>query len=882
MSVSITNGHAILTAAALVACLSRAAMPAAADCPPHPCDEEYRQALQMSRQRGQVVRARRIAAGAIRIDGRLDEPEWHAAPVATGFTQREPDDGLPASEKTFVRVLYDDQYIYVGVTALDSEPQEITGSLARRDQYTPSDWIGIAFDSYNDRRSAFEFQVNPAGVKRDRTWFNDNECDDNWDAVWDVSTTVGSDGWTAEFRIPFSQLRYSGNGRVSVWGFQAFRQIHRRNEICHWNHLPRGSNQIVSSYGRLEGLESLPLLRNLEILPYAVAGAELYGDPGDDPFRSGPSGNLRLGGDVKYGITSDITLNATVNPDFGQVEQDPSEFNLTAHETYFDEKRPFFIEGAGIFNSSIGIGDDSRERLFYSRRIGRAPQFHPLDSSRWPETGDFWHSTPRFARILGAAKITGRTANGWSIGLLEALTARENAAVEAPGGERYGVAVEPMTNYGVLSIQKDFNAGRSTLGGIATSVNRELPNEDLLDLNSGAYSGGVNFSHRWKDDRYQVMGNLYASHIRGSEQAILRAQTAPLRYYQRPDAGHLGVDSTLTSLSGFTATLMGGKVGGEPWRWGTGLHLRSPGLETNDIGFQQEADAVFQFLWIGYRNFEPGRILRSYSINSNFWTVSNFGGDNLDRPGGNINAWFQAKNYWSLYWGASRNQQRRNNGILRGGPSMLVPGTWFLWSGFQTDTRGSIVLGCDGNWSGDDEGFAAWSIRPGVTIRPSGRFDFGIYPSYRSGVDDRQYVGENGGEYILARLERQTLGITARLNLALTPEMTLQFYGMPYITAGRYSDFRSVTSPRAPRYADRFTPCDHPDNIDFNFKQLRTNLIYRWEFSPGSALFLVWSHGTTDYESEYGAFSPGRDLERLFSAAGDNTILIKISRWFTL
>ena len=850
---------------------------------PVPSNQEHDEALKTSTAQLQTCVASRRVNGGIAIDGILDEIDWKLAPISTGFIQREPNDGEPSAEKTYFRVLYDDEYIYVGITALDSRPDEIVGRLTRRDNYTPSDWLGIAFDSYDDKRTAFDFLVNPAGVKRDRFWFDDNDHDESWDAVWHVGTSVDENGWTAEFRIPFNQLRYSGNGHTKSWGLQVYREIDRLNEASFWNRCPRESSQIVSVFGRLEGMEDLPDTRNLEILPYVVGSLGSYGDPEGDPYLQDTIKDGRIGGDLMYGITSDITLNLTVNPDFGQVEQDPSEFNLTAYETYFHERRPFFVEGANIFASSLSLGDMDRERLFYSRRIGRRPQAYALDSQRFPEdTDDYWVDGTEFTTILAAAKVTGKTSGGWSIGILDALTDKEEALVMDPQGKEYGIVVEPMTNYAVVSLQKDYNDGRTNIGGIGTGVHRKLPRTDFNFLVDQAYSGGMRFNHRFTNEDYQLTGKLYGSYIKGSEEAILEAQTSPIRYFQRPDAEHLSVDSTLTNLAGWTSTLWGGKFGGQPWRWGTGVHVRSPGFEINDIGFSHDADEIFPVVWVGYRKFEEQWIFREYSINSNLWTATNFGWENLGRAGGNINGGGQFKNYWSINGGINKNMSRQNNNLLRGGPSVLVPGRTHTWYGISTDHRKFLVFRYFGSYGVDDEGFASQGFEPGVTIRPSGRFDITISPEYYISENDRQYVDEINGDYIIANLKRETLFITTRFNFTITPDMTLQFYGMPYVTAGKYTDYREVVAPHAENYDDRFAPYDYSDNLDFNFKEFNSNLVFRWEYSPGSTLFLVWSRGASVFEEENGRFNAGRDMGNLFSAPGDNTFLVKINKWFSM
>jgi len=832
-----------------------------------------------------TVRAVRTTNGKIRIDGILDESDWQRAPATTGFIQHMPDEGKPATERTTVQVIYDDEAIYVGIKAFDSQPDKIVGRLCRRDDYTPSDWIHIGFDSYNDKRTGFGFSVNPVSVKQDRIWYNDSEEDDNWDAVWDVATKIDGDGWTAEFSIPFNQLRYSNNGETTSWGFQVAREICRQNEMSLWNPVPRDVNQIVSLFGRLEGMESLPKFRNLEILPYAVGSLDSYGDAEDDPFRNHLVGDQRIGADIKYGITSDVTLNATINPDFGQVEQDPSEFNITAYETYFEERRPFFIEGSNLFQYRLMFGDDSREGLFYSRRIGRSPQLYPLDAEEWEDedTDDFYEDTPAFTKILGAAKITGRTSNGWSIAILDALTDKEKAEVALPTGERVGVDVEPMTNYFVARAMKDFNDGRSTFGGILTSVARDIPSSDLEWLNRTAFTGGLDFSHRWHNDDYQITAKVMGSHVRGSQEAMLEMQNSSARYYQRPDAPHLGVDSTLTHMSGFASYIWGGKFAGGHWRYGIGYLTRSPDFEANDIGFMQYADAHLAVLWGAYREYEPGKILRQWSLNINSWEGWNYGGEQFVL-GGNVNGFVQFLNYWEIYGGILREQEHQDGSHLRGGPSLIMPGVIMSWHGFETDHRKPLTFGYHGDYRGDDEGYHTYRMSPLLTIRPSGRFDMTLSPGYTTSKDNLQYVDEIDEHYILGHLDMKVFSITTRLNYTITPEMSVQFYGMPFIAAGEYTNFREVVRPHAENYNDRFAPFDYSpyDNPDFNFKQFCSNLVFRWEYSPGSTIFLVWSRGVTNLEEEYGEFSLGRDMDRLFSTGGDNTFLIKINKWFSL
>jgi hypothetical protein len=831
-----------------------------------------------------TVRAVRAANGGIKVDGRLDESDWSRAPVCEGFIQNEPYDGRPATERTTVRVVYDDANVYVGIKAYDSEPGKIAARLARRDNDIPSDWLYVGFDSYNDKRSAFVFAVNAAGTKQDAFYFNDTEDDSNWDAVWDVGTRIDADGWTAEFAIPFSQLRFANNCETHSWGFQAARQICRKTELSFLNPVPQKADQMVSLFGRIEGIEHIPSPSRLEILPYTVGSAESFGEAGEDPFRSDMRWKGRAGGDLKYRITTDITLDGTINPDFGQVEQDPSEVNLSAYESFFAEKRPFFMEGAGIFKYRLMFGDDNSERLFYSRRIGRAPQLSPLDSKRFIETDGFYEDSPQYTTIVGAAKITGKTAHGVSIGVLEAMTDKEEATVEIPGGKRLGVAVEPLTNYLVARAQKDFNEGRTTVGGIVTNVTRDLAGGDFDGLVKAAAAAGLDFSHRWHNNEYFIDGRVIGSYLDGSEEAIGSVQKSSARYFQRPDADYVKYDSTRTSLSGYGTVVEAGRTGGKRWNFMLAMRSRSPGFEVNDLGYMNKADDILGVAWVGYRMREPKGILKRASVNWNFYRSYNYGGDMVGF-GGNVNGSVNYTNNWSTYLGVERNGEYLTTGLTRGGPLTLASGCYNSWFGMNTDDRKRFMVGFDGGYNRSDEGFAGYYGGPYVVVRPSSRLEVRLSSQYDYSNSDLQYVDTIDDHYVFAHLDMDIVSITTRLNYCVTPEMSVQLYAMPFVAAGRYENFREVVAPRAAEYRDRFAPYDYltsADSPDFNFKEMRSNLVFRWEWSPGSTLYLVWSRNASDLEEQYGTFSAGRDFDRLFSTPGDNVFMIKVSKWLSI
>jgi hypothetical protein len=828
--------------------------------------------------KAKVLRAIRIQPDEIRIDGVLDDPAWQRAPAADQFVQNEPVDGAPATERTAVQVAYDDRAIYVAVRAEEAHPELIRGLLTRRDEDSPSDWIYIGFDTDLDRRTAYLFAVNAAGVKQDAYWSNDTNSDPNWDAVWDVAIRVDSLGWSAEFAIPFSQLRFPTSTKMT-WGFQVARQISHLNEVDFWSPVPRDAAQMVSLFGLLEGLEGIPSPRRLQVVPYSVTSANYLPIEEGNPFRSGPNYRLSGGVDVKYSPTSNLTVDATLNPDFGQVEADPSVLNLTAFETFFEEKRPFFIEGSNIFRFGIGVGDGEMgsESLFYSRRIGRSPQIYPS------VPGGAYTDRPTFTTILGAAKLSGRTASGWSVGILEAVTAKEYEAVDL-SGQRWKEPIEPAANYAVARLRKDLNEGRTTFGAIVTNTYRDVSHANFSKLHRAAWSGGLDFSHRWRNNTYFLQAKLAGSYVTGEKEALQRTQTSPVHYFQRPDAGHLRYDPNRTSLSGFGGSFMFGKMSGGHWRFGLGGVTRSPGFEVNDLGFLRQADYAVGFMWIGYREYKPGPVLRDYGINFNAWGGWTYGGESIAK-GGNINVNFRLLNYWSGGFGVNWELEGLSTSMLRGGPGVLRPGRINTWFYLSSDSRKPFQLNLNGGFTRNDPGFWQYRIQPGFTLRPTSQLKFSLSAGIMPGTDDLQYVStvedEAGTHYVLGRLKRTTVFFTTRLNYTLTPNLSVQFYGMPFLSAGRYLSFKEVIAPRAERYEDRFQPFAYDSSPDFNFKQFRSNLVIRWEYDPGSVVFLVWSQERTDFVSD-GSFRFGRDFGRLFDAEANNVFLVKVTRWLSM
>ena len=867
---------------------------------------------QVDRVMPPAVSALRVGVESIHMDGSLDDPAWQQAEYASDFIQRDPLEGKAATERTEFAVLYDDQYIYIGVKAYDSEPENIRSMLSRRDDDTPSDWVCVSLDSYNDHRTAFEFWLNPQGVKRDIRRYDDDNRDINWDAIWEGRATVHHDGWDAEFRIPFRELRFS-NGENHSWGFQVYRHISRKNEDDYWAFWPKEESGWVRHYGRLNNLTNIPRQRRIYVAPYVTgqyAASELYVTPVDS---AGYKIGQNLGADVKVGVTNNFTLDLTLNPDFGQVEADPAELNISAFETYFPEKRPFFVEGGNIYLYTLGTGDNpmSSNSMFYTRRIGRRPQ-------HWPDYEDGYVDMPATTSILAAGKLSGKTGGGWSIGVMEAVTAEEHATVEFEDQSAIEETVEPLTNYFVARVQKDFREGKTTIGGIATATNRRLDEPYIETLHSDAYGSGFDFSHIFGKETYQFSTTIGVTDVQGTSDAILQTQLSPYRGFQRPGAPHLGVDSTATQLSGFAGNAVLSRIRGEHFRGAVGGWFYSPGFDANDIGFNRNVDNSVQFIWLQARENDPGKIIRRWNVNFNAWTSCTFAWlDEMTSLGGNINGGMTFMNYWSLFGGYNLNARGLNTAGLWGGPAMTADPSRSLWLFLESDSRKALSGSVNPGMGGVPGSGSYWrNLSGSLTWRPTNYFSLTASSSWNNMYDTWSTWGGYGPitdaqtgteQYIMATLDRKTLSSTIRFDLTLSPTLTIQYYGNPLVTAGDYSEDKLVLEGeyQAEHFADRFHTFTEEEtmfdpetdtyyydydgegkrdgtanfelpNRDFNYKQFSSNLVVRWEYQTGSAIYLVWAQNLSDY-LEIGDFNLGRDLRQLFKADAENVFLIKAS-----
>ena len=695
-----------------------------------------------------------------------------------------------------------------------------------------------------------------------------------------------------------TQLRFEGNAE-QTWGLQIGRSLFRKQEVSLWQASSRKTSGWVSQYGELKGLKNLKSRKVADIMPYAVVRADRFEKESGNPFKeTGKKNHLDGGLDGKLGLTNNLTLDFTINPDFGQVEADPSQVNLSSFETFFQEKRPFFIEGKNIlsFPLMFGDGDLASENLFYSRRIGRRPHYDPE-----LKDGEYMNA-PEFTSILGAAKVTGKTKTGWSLGILESLTSEEFADIS--NGTQRREMIEPFTNYTIGRVQKDFNKGNTLLGGIFTSVNRNLGEEQLNYLHKSAFTGGFDFVHKWHNKDWEFDLSTYFSRVEGSAEAITNTQESWIHGFQRSDASYLKLDTTRTSLSGQGGKVVFSKNGGK-LRFMAATAWKSPGLELNDVGYMRQADNILEVFWAGYRIYEPFSIFRNMNLNFNQWTEWNFGGE-LTGPGGNINAHTQLKNYWNFHLGGNWNGEGLSTTELRGGPALKTSGSKNVWFAFGSNDQKRLTGEAQIMLLGGNEKNSKQMFDCGISFgyRPSKSLKITLSPNFNSNNDELQYVTQqdylNKTDYIFARIHQKTLSASLRINYIITPNLSIEYWGQPFLASGKYNEFKRITNSRAANYTDRFSLLNdnelayvNPDEMyrvsnpsgnelytfdqpDFNVKEFLSNMVVRWEYLPGSTIYLVWSQ-SRDQSVSNGNFNLHNDFKTLFDDKPYNVFLLKMS-----
>jgi hypothetical protein len=827
------------------------------------------------------------------IDGKLDDECWEKGTWAGNFHQWIPDEGAKPSYPTELNIQYDDKNIYVALRAFDREPGKIKRMSGGRDILN-GDMMGIAFDSYRDYRTGFEFDLTAWGQKIDLILSNPENADYNWNAVWKGKVGTEDSAWVAEMEIPLSQLRYSRE-TDQVWGLHIWRWIARLQEESDWEIQSRTGPGMLYNFGELKGIKGLKRSRRLELMPFLLGDLKTYEkQPGNPFYEKGRTWRGNLGLDAKIGVSSNFTVDLTVNPDFGQVESDPSVMNISAFETFYEEKRPFFLEGLTIFDYDF----DGRN-IFYSRRIGHSPSL-----GIYPDGSSFIKS-PEQTTIITAAKLSGTTSKGLSVGLIQSVTANEFAKISDLSGNISRTKIEPLTNYTVARLQKGYKAGNTVLGGILTSTNRFINNKNLDFLVRDAYTGGLDIMHHWKDKEFYLDAKLLGSFVNGSKQAITELQETSARYFQRPGADYLEYDTTRTTLSGHGGKIKIGKGSKGFWRYSTEVSWLSPGLELNDIGYMNSTDEINQQNVVSYFVNKPVSIFNTYYITLEQFNSWNFNSTYLG-SGAHLSFYSQFRNNYSVNANFIFHSQGSDTRKLRGGPDMIVPSRLNISGSADSDPSKKIVFGFawQYNHSGNNSSMS-YRLEPRISIRPLSSLKITVNASYLSNKDELQYVTSRNylsvKRYILGTIGQKTLGLTFRADLNLTPEFSIQYYGSPFISRGSYSEFKRVTNPEGKKYNERISLLkpimiaensygldENNDNIeeysitdpDFNFHQFRSNFVAKWEYRPGSFLYLVWSSDRTGSNSSSDA-SFADSFSLLKNVFPENIFLIKLNYWFS-
>ena len=858
--------------------------------------------------------------GPIVIDGRLDEAAWQAATPIVHFTQTQPTEAAPATQRTEVRILFDRDALYIGARMFDSLGKAgVRAPLARRDQLLDrggqltSDKIAIVLDPYHNHLDRVWFEVNPMGVKGDE--FNG---DDSFDPVWEAAAQVDSLGWSAEMRIPLSQLRFSPDS-IQTWGLQVWRYVDRLNEQDMWSFWKRNEAGGPPFFGHLDGLRFGTRPRQVEVLPYAVSRQQYKYAEAVNPFLKTSTAAVRVGGDAKVLLTSNLTLDATVNPDFGQVEVDPATVNLSAFETFFSEKRPFFVAGRqafdfGSFNCMFCDNVSSLD-VFYSRRIGRAPQLNGLVDNQ-----SAFSDLPENTQILGAAKVTGR-ASGFTVGLLDAVTNRETARYRASGDANAPTltqAVEPLSNYFVGRLRRDFRDGATTVGGVVTSTARRLDDSLLVNrLRSRANVLGLDLEHSWSRRNYSVLASAALSDVGGSDSAIARTQQSSAHYFQRIDRRETTdglfdarYDRSRTSLRGYGLYARLAKDNGD-WLWETAQNWRSPGFEVNDLAFLNRADYKWMIANVARQWTTPMGPFRYFNLTAGAQRQYNYDGDRNDEEE-HYGVFTELKNFWRVNTFYIHHPSTLNESITRGGPMVMRTGYDYGSLNINTDQRKTTVFGLRVDRAhGINALTSRVSASPSIVIKPATNILVSVGPSYTDDEDAAQYVATvadptvtafGGSRYVFAFLHQKTLSVDTRLNVTFTPDLTLELFAQPFVSSGEYTSFRQFTRPRSvdkqiygtdvgtisynsasARYAvdpDGSGPANPftIDNPDFTVRSLRGNAVLRWQYRPGSTVFLVWTQERNGYDA-VGQFDLRGQSSEIFRDRPVNIFLLKVNYW---
>jgi len=842
----------------------------------------------------------RVANGSVHVDGHLDEQAWDQALPIVDFIQKEPTEGVPPLDQMEVRVVYDDNAVYIGARMFNHDGLPIQAPLGRRDIVKDqAEYLMVSLDTYLDRRTAYAFGVSATGVRLDRYYPADDETnfDEGFDPVWQARTAIGESDWTAELWIPFSQLRFNNQAK-QVWGFNIERSTPSRNELDYWVAVPRTEKGWASHFGDLIGIEGIKPPKRIELMPFTVASSTINSnrDP-RNPFDDGKNLKNHTGADMKMGIGPNLTLQATVNPDFGQVDADPAEVNLTTQETLFTEKRPFFAEDARFLTTSL-----ARENFYYSRRIGAAPTV--------PVTGDFV-SYPRENTILAAAKLTGRLASGTSLGFLGALTDEEFAHASMIGSSTtQSVRIAPKTNYGIARVQQQFGRSGSTVGAMITGMHRNFKSDDplaaLLKRNEFTMMGEEIL--RLKGGEYELRSYFGISHVDGTASAMERVQRSSVHYLQRPDKNYYPFDPTRTSLPGYEGHSTLERVSGKHWLWNVDTEIQAPSFEANDIGRITSADGRDFSYALKYRETKPGVLFRNYLFGVSQGNEWNFGGDRSSKNW-RVNTTLQFHNFWTLTVNTGPNYRTFNLRETRGGPLAQVPHSQTVQTTLKSRAAAKTTWNVAFTHTTDELGGALRNFNGGISFRPGSRWQLSINPTQIHELNSHQYVTAitgggraetYGNRYIFAYIDRSTWSSQFRLSYTLKPDLNIDVYAEPFAASGHYYDFGELPAPRALQKriygtdgttvdvqldgsrvitdgSSRFTLKDY----DFNVRSFRSNVVLRWEWRPGSTLYAVWQQDRKITETL--ANSVGlQDMFRSLGAPGSTYFAIKTSFWLPI
>lgn len=786
------------------------------------------------------LRATRINPTAPVIDGDLSDKMWNnpRVEITNNFTQMEPDEGQPITESTLVTVVYDDDAIYFAFWNYDSEPTEIKGQLVRRDRWSMSDNVTVMLDPYHDHQSGYRFELNVSAVQRDFRIFDDVNMDSQWDGIWEGAVKMQPWGWSAEFRIPYHCLRF-GEKDVHTWGFNVARYVCRKNETQWWSFSPSTEGGYVSTFGHLTDITGIEPARHMEVMPYAVSSFETepkrkVGNPdGRDYYRN-------MGLDLKYGISSNLTLDATINPDFGQVELDNPVLNLSAFEIFFDEKRPFFMEGAGMFSTPF--------MLFYSRRIGRAPYGGvPVPDGCQRDYTDY----PKAATILGAGKLTGKLSSGTAIAFLNATTDEEKAEciayhyeVNAATGDSTLViddtlsgVVEPRANYSVFRIRQDVLTN-SSFGILMTNTSQ--------DRRHPAMTGGID----WR------LSNA-TSTISFSGQTV----------FSRVDNLHTGF-GFFWNINKRIGKHLQGAIGGT---------IKDPHLQINRLGYTSRNDTRRGSAWVQYRTNDDWFIFRNTYHNLNYYAGWNYDGVNIEK-GWNYNAWIEFTNNWGLGYGYNQDLYEYADWETRGYGPWKRPRSWSWWASLNTDDRKMITLNLNPG-SGENRNGPWWAHYTGISVRPRSNMEYAIGVNYSRGFGQTIFVSHWNDRPVFADMDQDEMSLSVSASIMLRRNLSFQLSGSGYITGLDYKNYRLYLGSDDYEILSRE---EYTSDFNRNFSALNSTMVVRWEYLPGSTLYLVWTRSRPETDRSVNNLDVSRDLDRFFSAGSYNIWLVKASYWWNI